>query len=294
MAYGGADVSIHLSCLLLGLVVIGASLPERAPCPGWKAGEVQRVAPSGIFDYMDGAGELYLAYGFKELLVREYTKPGEPTITCELYRMPTSADAFGLYSQDRTGKQLAIGQGAVYASGLLIVWQGNYFIRLLAERETPGAKTCATALAKQIAATCGPAGKPPAELAWLPARGLDKLSIHYFHTQMVLNYFHFVSTQNLLNLSTRTNAVMGTYRTKNGKSLALVVGYPSATAASSAWSKFRKGYMAGLKPEGEFSVARQEDGKWIAGKVKGRKAHIVLESPTRDECVRLIRSLPGG
>jgi len=285
---------MHVACALLGLAVIGVSLPEKPPCPGWKAGEVRRVTPAGIFDYMDGGGELYLSYGFKELLVREYTRPGEPKITCELYLMPTSADAYGLYSQDRTGKQLKIGQGAVYGSGLLIVWQGKCFIRILADRETPGAKTCATALAKQIAASCGPAGRPPAELAWLPARGLDKLSVHYFHTQMVLNYFHFVSTQNLLNLSARTNAVMGAYSGKTGKSLALIVGYPSAAAASSAWTKFRKGYMAGLKPEGEFSVARQEDGKWVAGNVKGRKLRIVLESPTREDCLRLIRSLSGG
>jgi hypothetical protein len=243
---------------------------------------------------MDGAGELYLGYGFGALYTRDYEKPGEPKITCEAYRVPSSADAYGLFSQDRTGKALKIGQGAVYGSGLLIAWQGTWFVRVMADRETPAAKRCLTEIARQVVKLCGPAGKPPAALAWLPKTGLDPLSVHYFHTNSCLNYFHYVSSRNILNLTLKTKAVMGTYSSPAGKSLALVIGYPSAAEAEAAWTKFRRAYLNGLKPSGEYSLVKLESGKWLAGGVAGSRIRIVLESPTRDECARVIRLVTGG
>jgi len=262
-----------------------------SPCPGWKVGPQETVKPTGVFEYMNGAGELYLAYGFRDIYVRVYEKPGQPRITCEAYRMPTSADAFGLFSQDRTGRSLKIGQGAVYASGLLIAWQGKWFVRILADRETPEAKRCVSELAKQVVKLCGPPGKPPDALAWLPKAGLDPRSVHFFHTQNLLNSFHFVASENLLGLSSRTDVVMGTYSSKAGKSLALAVGYPKAADAEAAWARFRKVYVAGLKPDAEYSASRLGNGKWAAGVAKGRKVCIVLESPTRDEAKRLAAAI---
>lgn len=278
---------------LVGLMLVqfaGVELPE-APCAGWKADPQRVVEPSDIFRYMNGAGELYLSYGFKKLLVREYQKPGQPKVTCELYRLPSSADAYGLFSQDRTGEPMRIGQGAIYGSGLLIAWQGQYFIRAMADRETDESKRFLTELAKQVVKLCGPPGEPPKAISWLPGAGLDKQSIHYFHTHSCLNYYHFLSTDNLLALSLKANVVLGTYVDTGGKSLALVAGYPKATDARAAWAKFQRVYLAGLKTEGEYSLAQLENGKWIAGTTSGSKLMLVLESPTRDTCTHLIKAL---
>lgn len=282
-----------MACALLGLILAQSPAPDLpgSPCEGWSASAQRKVTPADIFGYMNGAGELYLAYGFEALHVRDYTKPEQPTITCELYSMPGSADAYGLFSQDRSGQPLRIGQGAVYGSGLLIAWQGRYFLRVMADRETPEAKCCIQELAKQVVKLCGPAGKPPAALAWLPREGLDPASVHYFHTHMVLNYFHFVATRNVLDLSLKTNAVMGTYSGKNGKSLAVVIGYPSEKAAHTAFAHFRSEYLKGLNPEGEHGLVKLENGKWLGGAVKGRKVMLVLESPARDECGRVMGEL---
>jgi hypothetical protein len=267
-------------------------LPTAARA-GWKAGAQRVVMPSGIFQYMDGAGELYLAYDFKKLYVRGYEKPGQPKITCEAYQMPSSADAYGLFSQDRTGTQLRIGQGAIYASGLLMAWQAKWFVRILADRDTPEAKRCAIALAKAVVKLCGPDGKPPAALTWLPAAKLDHRSVHFFHTHACLNYFHFLATQNLLGLSLKTDAVMGTYSGKAGKSLALVIGYPMAAEPRAAWQEFRRVYLKGLKPSGSHCICKLENGKWVAGVAEGRRMFIVLESPSHEDCTALIRALAG-
>ncbi len=281
---------------LLGLMLAqsaGFELPAT-PCAGWNATPQKIIKPAGILDYMDGAGELYLGYGFNALYTRDYQKPGEPKITCELCRMPSSADAYGLFSQDRTGKPMKIGQGAVYGSGLLLAWQGKCFVRVMADRETPAAKQCVTEIAKQVVKLCGPNGKPPAALAWLPKKGLDPLSVHYFHTNSCLNYFHYVSSRNILDLSLKTKAVMGRYSSPAGKSLVLVIGYPTPAAARKAWGEFRESKLNGLHPTGEYSLVKLENGKWLAGKQSGSRLSIVLESPTREECLRAMRLTTGG
>jgi hypothetical protein len=62
------------------------------------------IDESNIFDYMNGAGELYLAYRFDHLDVYEYTSEQQDDILVEVYVMHTSDDAFGLLSLDWGGE----------------------------------------------------------------------------------------------------------------------------------------------------------------------------------------------
>ena len=55
------------------------------------------IDSSNIFDYMNGAGELYLAYGFDHLEVYEYTANQQENILVEVYVMNTSDDALDSY-----------------------------------------------------------------------------------------------------------------------------------------------------------------------------------------------------
>ena len=54
---------------------------------------VRIIDSTNIFDYMNGAGELYLAYFFNRLEVFKYTAENKPEITVEIYRMKTSDEA---------------------------------------------------------------------------------------------------------------------------------------------------------------------------------------------------------
>ncbi len=83
--------------------------PIRLPLEilGWKqSGAVQRISRDTIFDYMDGAGELYIGYRFRELEVREYESDKNGPILVELYFMESTDDAFGLLSLDWGGEVL--------------------------------------------------------------------------------------------------------------------------------------------------------------------------------------------
>ena len=110
---------------------MNVNLPQSVG--GWTlSGPPKKVEPTAIFDYMDGAGELYLGYRFKFLEVYEYRHSGESDILVELYWMASSDDAYGLLSGDWGGEVVDLSSverhgtasimRALYGAGLLRIW----------------------------------------------------------------------------------------------------------------------------------------------------------------------------
>src|SRR5512147_3107272 len=86
------------------------SLPSEAANWKWDGKEMKYNSKT-LFDYMDGAAELYLTYGFQNLTVRRFEKSKQPPIIVELYEMASSEDAYGLFSFERQDEAAGIGQG---------------------------------------------------------------------------------------------------------------------------------------------------------------------------------------
>ena len=58
--------------------------------------------PETLFEYINGAAEIYLSYDFKELIVAEYQKSGSSdSIAVEIYDMGNHKNSFGIYSAER-------------------------------------------------------------------------------------------------------------------------------------------------------------------------------------------------
>src|SRR5512138_3897408 len=119
---------------LLLASAIGIVPPARVGV--WSRAESPRVvAPDEIFAYMDGAGELYLAYRLLRLEVYEYTSENEDPILLELYQLASSDDAYGLLSNDWGGEPIALDAAgapspprALYGAGLLRAWSGELYL----------------------------------------------------------------------------------------------------------------------------------------------------------------------
>src|SRR4030042_6310995 len=125
--------------------------PELPKTVGvWKKPALPMVVDaSNIFQYMNGAGELYLAYRFKNLEVYEYKADGQESIVAEIYFMETPDDAFGLLSQDWGGEPADLKPSrpaamktsrapiirALYGAGLLRISSGNIYARIMAYLE---------------------------------------------------------------------------------------------------------------------------------------------------------------
>jgi hypothetical protein len=232
---------------------------------GWQAtGKDEIYDPQTIFDYIDGAGEVYRSYNFKQLLARRFSKKGEPDLVADLFDMETSQDAFGVFTHDLEGEEVGIGQGSTYNGGLLSFWKDLFFVSLYSEEETEDTRKALFALGEKVASSIKKEGKKPAIVSLLPSENLAEKSVHYFHNHLILNYHFYVSDENILLLDQQTEAALGIYRENNEKSYILAVRYPEASKASLAYESFIKSYMPDAA---ELGLVQTEDLKWTAARL---------------------------
>jgi sugar phosphate isomerase/epimerase len=258
---------------------------------GWvRSPRPRKVNRDNIFDYMDGAGELYLAYAFVGLEVWKYEKPDEPEILLEVYEMEEPPEAFGVLSFELSGEEVGIGQKSLYAAGLLRFWKGKHFVRILAEAETPAARKAVLKIGKDLAAVLPGKGSLPALVGRLPEKGLVPESIHFFHKKICLDYFYYLADDNILNLGENTDAVIADYGTPSGPAKLLAVEYDSESSSEKAWASFHSAYLNQPPPEsGVIDSKKIEGGQWVCARREGRLSLIAFEGKSRKDCERLLR-----
>jgi hypothetical protein len=307
-----AAVLFALASLALGPVFLMSSLrrqekripPQAAAFAsilprevlGWtKSREDEVFTRDNIFDYMDGAGEIYLAYDFQFVFVREYARADAPPIVVEIYQMPSPQDAFGVFTQDTDGDEVSLGQGAIYAAGLLRFWKNKIFARILAEQETPEVRPMIMELGAAIVEAEKGEGKKPDILSFLPPDGLDVKTLRYFHTLISLNSHYYLASANILGLSPETDAVLARYEIAGEKARVLLVAYPAAAGAESAYKQFVSVYLKEKPlPEGKIIAAPLENKKYASAFRQGRFLILVLEAAAPSQCEGLSKEISSG
>jgi hypothetical protein len=287
-------------------------LPSRVGL--WTRDETTRtITAKNIFEYMDGAGELYIGYRFDRLEVTEYTAPDEKNILVELYFMETPDDAFGLLSLDWGGEPVDLASSspegkekqpfwpnALYGEGLLRLRSEAIYARIMAEKETPQAKEAVLALGRAVV-TEGADSSSPALLRQLPETLWPEWKqrrpvTSYFRSHLVLNSLYYLSQENIFNLGPETEAVITQYERESPLGIqrfrVLLVHYPDAEAAGKALTHFRRVYLpdrpsSSTKTQGYFSV---EDG-WLGYQRNGRQTTFVFECPDREMAAAVIDQL---
>jgi hypothetical protein len=178
----------------------------------------------------------------------------------------------------------------VYRSGWLGFWKDRFFISIYADDDTEAAKQALQALAGKVASLIKKEGPKPPILSRLPKKGLQAGSVRYFHDHPVLNRHYFISTENILRLGGRTEAVLATYQLKEGAAQILLVNYPDVEKAKEAHSSFLKHYLPDADPTG---MAKLENKKWCGVSVKGPLLAAVLEADSREIATGLLAGLIG-
>ena len=260
-------------------------------------GSPKRIDSKNIFDYMNGAGELYLGYHFDHLWVYEYRDQSGNDILVELYHMKDSNDAFGLLSLDWGGEaettMVAI-PDALYGKGMLRVWSKNIYVRIMAMKETPVARDVILKLGKIIASNRSNPSPPKLLRVLEPILGshwtLRRDRIGYFYSHLVLNSFYYLSHENILNLNHSTEAVIAAYeKTRKDHDQKrfhfLVINYPDHQQALMAMNGFVEAYLPDRKRENQPELKNEnknfyqiEDG-WMGYKLQNRYLALVFECP---------------
>ena len=288
-----------------------ARLPAQAGV--WtRPASARRITAATIFDYMDGGGELYLAYRFDYLDVLEYkaSDPSAGTVPVELYRMKSPLDAAGLLSTDWSGEPVVLHpvppvdgshrvdtvppHHALYGAGLLRLWTGTLYARVLASRDTPVARDAVLKIGQALGGDdrgTAPAfflGVPRTSAGWpkpnekpgLPVRA-DRTC--FFRSHLVLNSQYFLASQDILGLSTETAGITTEYTPARPGARPLrliVVRYPNGPAAAAAAEAFRRGYLPDVvePAAGAASGAAKTEHGWVAWTVHGQGLAIALDA----------------
>lgn len=161
---------------------------------GWKqTEEILTFSPRKLYDYIDGAADLYLTYEFQELEVGAYQSANKASVTVEVYRHKTPTQAFGIYSQERLSNAnfLDIGAQGLMEKNILIFTQGNYYVKINSEETGAEDERVLLTFAKKISENIGEKGSLPAILSSFPEEGKRKNS-EKFIAKNFLGYSFFL------------------------------------------------------------------------------------------------------
>jgi len=264
------------------------SLPSEGG--GWKwDGKEMKYDARTVFKYIDGAAELYLAYGVQNVTVRRFEKLNQPPLIVELYEMASSGDAYGVFSFEHQDEAVGIGQGSEFGGGLLRFWKGKYFVSIYAEGEGPEVESALLTMGRAAANSIPATGPDPKLVGFIPGKdlGLVDKSIRYLKSHILLNQRFFIAHQNILNLTRKTEAVLAQYLQGKQKTQLLLIRYPDLKEAIDAYQSFMKVY---LPDAGGKDRLRTEDRKWTFARQRNEFLVIVFGAPTEADAEVLIKA----
>jgi hypothetical protein len=274
-----------------GKMNLEISLPAEAAGWTWEEKEMQYNSKT-LFEYIDGAAELYLAYGFQGLTVRKFEKSSQPPITLELYEMASSEDAYGLFTFERQDEAVGIGQGSEFGGGLLRFWKGKYFVSIYADGGGVEAESAVLTIGRTTADLIQEMGPEPKLIDFIPGKdlGLVDRSVRYLKSHILLNQRFFIAHRNILNLSRRTEAVLAQYTREKQKTHLLFVRYPSVKEARDAYQSFMGAY---IRDAGGKDLLKTEDQKWTMARQRGEFVIVVFGASTAVDAEALVKATEG-
>ena len=275
----------------------GVTLPRTVGA--WSATQVPRVITAEtIFDYMNGAGEMYLAYRFEKLEVFEYRAEGEGDILVELYWMEHPDDAYGLLSDDLSGEAWALGdltaesQRALYGAGYLRLAWDRLYVRILAYDENAASRATIEELGRACVVPGGRGGRPelvdlvPPKIA---AGAVDyevKVdSVRFLRSYLILNVAYYLASDDVLGLGPECEAVFAEYRPAGGdhttKVQLLVIRYPDVASRTKGLQAFEAAYLTDPPEQRESAGGRQTrlEAGWVGTGGAARDLVVVFDAP---------------
>ncbi len=129
--------------------------------------------PDNLFEYIDGAADAYLAYGFQQLVTRDFFFK-DVAFTIDIYDMGSRLNAFGIYRTERPGQaeSLKIGVEAVVSPPYqCLLLKGNFYVKVNAF-EGEFLNENGQEILKILAGAIDGAEELPEELNLLPQKNL--------------------------------------------------------------------------------------------------------------------------
>ena len=244
------------------------------------------VGPNGLFEYIDGAGEPYLTYDFKQVTAAAY-KQGEMELQVDLWLFGSPPEAFGAFSRDSSATAAAaenLGHRAASAEGEVWVWHGSHYLHLTSLGSEAAPRDQMLEVARAILAVL-PKERPelPGIVGKLPEPDRLETSIHYFHDPLAGP--ETVEPRLLgpdgLAVGRQAPAAYARYL-RDGKVAyeIVVVSYPDADKAGASAARCEKVLATGpvVAEHAGARIHRLKPGSHAAAVHRGRCVAVVLEA----------------
>jgi len=142
--------------------------------------------PENLWDFIDGAADNYLAYGFEDLHVAEYKK-GRDVIKLEIYRHNDNSMAFGIYSSERSPSFnfTDIGAQGYLTGGSVNFHKGSYYVKLRTFSKKEKVLKSVETLARRVASLLPGDNSLPRELSFFPSAGKKPNEEAYIHENVL-------------------------------------------------------------------------------------------------------------
>ncbi len=227
---------------LMSMVIVGST-----PALGGQLPDVVRLLPKGdlgegiksigepehyvgrkLFDYMDGGAELYLAYGFEDLGVCEYSATNN-TLRVALYKMGSPREAYGIYSQSARGESAGLPGPSSESAKMISFFKDKFYVRVLVVKGADKPHDSMVLLAKKVWDALPGQAMIPSMMSQLPKGALKGTSRFLTHPDVTQNVW-FDGEGKIL-LSKGATAVSATYPGADDDIQLTLAQYPSSAEA---------------------------------------------------------------
>ena len=124
---------LTLITIIVILIISPLHATDFPDIKGWKPiSEVLRYNPDNLYEYINGAADQFIAYGFQELLTRDISSEGLQ-VTVDIYDMGTRLNAFGMFKTEspRDQQALIIGTEAFVSPPYqCLLLKENYYVKV--------------------------------------------------------------------------------------------------------------------------------------------------------------------
>lgn len=173
---------------------------------GWSKKNTEVYDAENLWEYIDGAADYYLNYGFVRLDVAEYQRTEEEYFKVEIYQHSSELNAFGIYAYERPSETTFLMLGAEgYIEHSAINFYGKqWYVKIHTHQQDEDAIRAIKDIAGKVSELLGENIVAPTTLSVFPKENIIEHSQKYYPT-------------NFLGLSFLQNAISADYQSGPGK-----------------------------------------------------------------------------
>lgn len=295
------SLSIILSSLTIGFALVGEDLslllPQADELEQWKvAGEPLIYKGENLYDFIDGGAEIFLEYGFSQVISQEY-QFGENTLIANIYQMTDSESAFGIFSNNSSPrfKSLTLGNGGFQTDYSVNFWQAEYFVVVESFQTGPSISEALLKFAKSISKRIIRKAEAIEALSHLPDESLIPSTLKLVKGILGINNTYYFSEKDIFQLRENGIGLFADYKINGQKIKLFLSKYKSANAANSAFLRVKEFFNSNPDYEALESVQGilcwRKGEHYFSANNKGSLLGIALEARNKKSSLDLLRLL---